>query len=362
VTALTGSTATLVAAPAAGCLELGDEVLLINLQGTAAHFGNVGNYETLRVSAVTGSAVTFSKAKARFYGDAADDDANLGVTRSNQRVMLQRVPNYQNVSVAAAGGLSAGAWDGIKGGVLFFRAAGVVSVAGTLDMSGKGYAGGLQNTLVNTTGQQGESIHGLGTNLAEASQGAGGGGIGDANACDSYGASGGGGGYAAPGGDGSNACSGKGGSAYGNASLLMQLMLGSGGGAGGTDNVLSDNPPGGFGGRGGGIVVVAAANLQVTGTLVSGGTDGEGDLVAGCDNGASTTSCWDYSGPGGAGSGGSVLLDASESSLGAELVSASGGLGGLGNPSGDGGDGANGRIAVHALTLTGSTLPAATVN
>jgi hypothetical protein len=238
----------------------------------------------------------------------------------------------------------------------------LVSVAGTLDMSGKGYVGGIQNTVVNSNGEQGESIHGLGTNLAAASQGAGGGGIGDGNSCESYGASGGGGGHAAPGGDGTSACSGKGGGAYGTASLLTQLMLGSGGGAGGTDNVLSDNPPGGFGGRGGGIVVIAAANLQVTGSLSSGGTDGEGDLVAGCDNGASVTSCWDYSGPGGAGAGGSILLDANESSLGSELVAASGGLGGLGAPSGDGGDGADGRIAVHALTLTGSTLPAATVN
>ncbi|MES1186370.1 MAG: hypothetical protein ABUL60_21345 [Myxococcales bacterium] len=362
VAALDGSSATLAGAPAAGCLEVGDEVLLINLQGTAAHFGNVGNYETLRVSAVSGSAVSFSKPKLRFYGDAVDDDANLGSERTNQRVMLQRVPNYQNVNVAAAGSLTAGAWDGVKGGVLFFRATGLVSVAGALSMSGKGYAGGIQNTVVNTNGQQGESIRGLGANLGDASQGAGGGGIGDQNGCDSFGASGGGGGYAAPGNDGSAACSGKGGGAYGNASLLSLLMLGSGGGAGGTDNVLSDNPPGGFGGRGGGIVVITAAELEVSGTLMATGGDGEGDLATGCDNGASITSCWDYSGPGGAGSGGSILLDATTSALGSELVTASGGLGGLGDPSGDGGDGADGRIAVHALTLTGATVPIATEN
>jgi hypothetical protein len=246
--------------------------------------------------------------------------------------------------------------------VLFFRAAGAVSVAGTLSMSGKGYAGGVQNTVVNTNGQQGESVQGLGANLSDAVQGAGGGGIGDQNGCTSFGASGGGGGHAAPGGDGSAACSGKGGGAYGDANLLSRLMLGSGGGAGGTDNVLSDNPPGGFGGRGGGIVVIATPKLQVTGTLLSAGTDGEGDLATGCTNGASTTSCWDYSGPGGAGAGGSILLDANEATLGTELVAASGGFGGLGEASGDGGDGAEGRIAVHAATLTGTTLPVATAN
>jgi hypothetical protein len=68
--------------------------------------------------------------------------------------------------------------------------------------------------------------------------------------------------------------------------------------------------------------------------------------------------CWDYSGPGGAGSGGSILLDAVSASLGSALVDASGGLGGLGEPAGDGGDGGDGRIAVRAVTVTGNTLPA----
>lgn len=77
---------------------------------------------------------------------------------------------------------------------------------------------------------------------------------------------------------------------------------------------------------------------------------------------ASITSCWDYSGPGGAGSGGSILLDASQAALGAELVAANGGLGGLGIQAGDGGDGGDGRIAVHSTTLTGITLPVATTN
>jgi hypothetical protein len=136
-------------------------------------------------------------------------------------------------------------------------------------------------------------------------------------------------------------------------------LLGSGGGSGGTDNVLSDNPPGGYGGRGGGIVVIATANLQVTGTLVPVGSNGEGDSETSCDNGASITVCWDYSGPGGAGSGGSILLDTLTASLGTELVDASGGLGGLGYPAGDGGDGGDGRVAVHAVNLTGTTLPVA---
>ena len=311
---------------------------------------------------MNGDGVTFAKAKTRFYGDAADNDTNLGVERTNQRVMLQRVPHYQDVTVTAAGSLSAGAWDGVKGGVLFFRAAGQVSVAGTLGMSGKGYVGGIRNTVVNTTGQQGESVDGLGTNLQAARQGAGGGGVGDQNGCEPFGSPGAGAGYATSGSDGSTSCAGKGGGAYGDATLLTRLLLGSGGGAGGTDDYLGDNPPGGFGGRGGGSGGFATAHRLVSCSLVAAGLDGEGDVTAECDNGGSVTSCWDFSGPGGGGSGGSILLDAGDSSLGSELVEASGGLGGIGQDSGDAGDGASGRIAVHALTLTGTTSPSATLD
>ena len=360
--ALTSTGATLTQSPAAGCLAVGDEVLLINLQGTAGAHDNVGNYETLKVASVVDDAVTFASAKTRFYGDAADD-TNIGTTREQQRVVLQRVPRYTNVTVAATGSLSAGAWDGVKGGVLFFRANGVVSVAGALSMSGKGYEGGAQNTLVNSTGFQGESIAGLGARGEASNLGGGGGGIGDGNDCESYGASAAGGGYAEQGADGSNACSGNPGESYGEATLLTKLLLGSGGGSGGTDNVLFDNPPGGFGGRGGGIVVVMARQLSVAGELLAAGGSGEGDLDPENCNGGSITDCWDFSGPGGGGSGGSVLLGVDQATLGTELVKAAGGLGGVGSAAGNGGDGSPGRIALHAQgTLEGTTLPAATVN
>jgi hypothetical protein len=363
VTALDVNAATLSVAPSAGCLAPGDEVLVINLQGTASHFDNVGNYETLTVSAIASGSVTFSKPKRHFYGDAVNDDTNLGVARESQRVMLQRVPNYANVQVDQAASLTSGAWDGIKGGVLFFRAAGVVSVAGTVTMSGKGYDGGPNTSVENATGSQGESFTGLGGPLATTSSGAGGGGLGDNNGCESFGTAAGGGGYGSPGSAGSSVCSGVGGGAYGDVTLLTKLMFGSGGGSGGTDNYLGDNPPGGFGGHGGGIVLIAANQLHVTGSVLAAGAAGEGDLDPNACDGSSTTDCWDYSGPGGAGSGGSIRFDAAQASIGADLVSASGGLGGKGSASGVAGDGGVGRIAAHTLNaLSGTTLPTANVN
>ena len=66
VAALTSTTATLSASPSAGCLAANDEILLINLQGTAAANGNVGNYETLRVASVSGATVTFASGQDQF--------------------------------------------------------------------------------------------------------------------------------------------------------------------------------------------------------------------------------------------------------------------------------------------------------
>jgi hypothetical protein len=362
VTALTTNGATLATVPSDGCLAPGDELLVINLQGTATDFVNVGSYELLHVSAVAGNSVTFSTAKARFYGNGAADDTNIGTARTNQRVMLQRVPNYQNVSVSTGGVLTGDAWDGVKDGVLFLRATGTVKVGGSVSMSGKGYAGGSRTTTVNSTGMQGESIRGLGSRQSAPRDGGGGGGIGDGNGCQSYGVSGGGGGYGVVGNAGSSACSGLAGATYGDLTLVTKLLLGSGGGSGGTDNVLFDNPPGGFGGAGGGVLVILANQLRVSGAVVAGGDSGEGDRGNVSCNGGSITDCWDFSGPGGGGSGGSILLDVVSAALGANRVTALGGSGGDGNDStaGNGGDGGSGRIAIrHQNAVTGSTIPAA---
>jgi hypothetical protein len=344
VIAVTGTTAQLSTAASADCLSPGDEVLLINLQGTAVSTINTGNYEVLSVSAVAGDMVTFG-AKTKYFGEGAADDANIGTGAGQQRVMLQRVPRYGNLVVDAAMTLTADAWNGMKGGVLAFTAAGAVTVNGTISMTGKGYAGGLANTVVNTTGAQGESIDGPGTAATQSSStGRGGGGRGDNTGCFTYGVGGGGGGYGTAGAaaEVGDACGGAGGGVYGDAQL-MQLLLGSGGGAGGTDNVLFDNPRGGLGGSGGGIVFIKALG-GVTGSLASAGTEGEGDAVGVDCSSAQTDMCWDYSGPGGGGAGGSILVSAASFT---GTTSVAGGVGGNGwsGAESDGGQGGSGRAS-----------------
>lgn len=343
VTALAAKSATLAAAPSAGCLAAGDEVLVINLQGTSTASANTGNYELLKVASVTGTTVAFVAAKTKFFGDGATDDTNLGTADTNQRVVLQRVPRYGNVVVDAGVTLTADAWDGTKGGVFAFSAAGALTLNGSISMDGKGYRGGAVNEVVNTTGQQGESIDGVGLLATQTSTaGRGGGGRGDNTGCDSYGVAGGGGGHGTAGGNAEYAnCGGIGGATYGDANLTA-LFLGSGGGAGGTDNVLNDNPHGGVGGRGGGIVFVRATGAA-TGTLSSAGTAGEGDAMGvNCASG-DTTQCWDFSGPGGGGAGGSILLTAASFAGGTAVVTGGAGGNGWSGAARDGGSGGEGR-------------------
>jgi hypothetical protein len=343
VTALGASSATLATSPATGCLAVGDEVLLINLQGTATASGNTGNYETLTVASVAGGTVTFASPKKRFYGDGASDDANLGTARTNQRVMLQRVPSYTDVYVANGATLSGNAWNGTLGGVFAIRATGNVIIAGTVSMRGAGYAGGGSTTVENATGLAGESVSGLGAVGEYNNGGAGGGGIGDGQGCDSFGVAGGGGGHATVGGHGGHFCGGAGGGTYGSPTL-DRLLMGSGGGAGGTDNTLADNPPGAAGGAGGGILALwSSRGVVLNGTLDASGANGAGDAPgSNCGGSSSTTSCWDWSGPGGGGAGGSAMVRAASVSAPGNVI-ARGGLGGGGSNAGLGGDGGRGR-------------------
>lgn len=142
VLSLTTNTATLNASPTEECLSEGDEILLINLQGTVSNNTNVGVYEFLEIDSVVGPTITFTTNKTKFFGNNIADDSNIGIDSGNQKVMVQRVPNYGNVTVNASTTLTASPWDGLKGGVLFFKSSGIVNNNGTIDMSAKGFRGG----------------------------------------------------------------------------------------------------------------------------------------------------------------------------------------------------------------------------
>jgi|GEM_PF-2854617 len=141
VIGLSATTATVTPTPTGDCLTAGDEVLLLNAQGTAGHVDNIGVYELLTVADVTGDVVTFTTAKTRFYGDASGGDANIGTGAADQKVVLQRVPSYPSVTIPSGATVTVDGWNGLTGGVLALRAASL-DVAGALSVNQVGYRPG----------------------------------------------------------------------------------------------------------------------------------------------------------------------------------------------------------------------------
>ena len=352
VTALSVSGATL-SASASGCLANDDEVLLINLQGSAASTANVGAWELLKVSVVAGDTVTFASNKQRNYGAASNSDADVGTGQSQQRVALIRVPRFGVLDVRALGTLTANPWDGQLGGVIALRA-GKLQLAGKIDGSALGYRGGRfsqddSNCSDSIVTDAGESIAGIGTLSTLANFGASGG-IGAGNTLFNSNtpllATP---GHALPGEAGSNfggRTANTPGGTYGS-SNGSRLTLGSGPGGGLTcDNASVHDPvlTSPFGGKAGGIVLLLAdeVSLTETGRISASPPPATRDIAF---------------------AGGYVLIRGQSLTLGTGQVSALGGIGkGVnGNTLNITKQAGSGYVTLDAPSITGSTTPAATL-
>ena len=419
VTSLTETTATITTDQQTSCLEPGDEVLLINLQGTPTSYGNVGNYETLRIESIAGNVISFSSSKTKYYGDNPADDSNLGTTTGTQRVMLQRVPNYTDVTVLQGVSMYPSGWNQDRNGVIFFRATGTVSINGTIHSNGDGYGGGNPVTYQGGMGggafcqpEGTTSVQGGGGNAAARNStsyyadaacgggagqtsynangtgnrvgtqnlgGAGGGGGGAEDTSDNYdgrGGGGGGGGYgsAGVGGQGTNGGTGRADSGGTNSSGNggtdgdASHCEGGGGGGGGTYGVadLSKLMFGAAGGAGG-YGEYNNTNWQAGGNGGNGGgivyiaadtVTVNGYLQSHGSNGAGGNAVEDGGGgSGGGGAGGSIKVVGKTVNLGSGITTASAGLGATAGAF-DGGNGGVGRIAVYSANPTsGSSSP-----
>jgi hypothetical protein len=344
VTGLTPTTATLASAPADDCLVGGDEILLVNMQGSPSATGNVGNWELLEVASVSGTAVTFASAKTRTYG-ATNDDA-IGDGPTDQKVVLLRVPQFGELTVANGARVTTAAWNGATGGVLALRAA-KLTVAGTLTTSGLGYRNGRwsRDTAAcseSVTTESGESIGGPPVASTASQFGAPGGlGAGSGISFITIAPINAGAGHSTagePGLDGNWRTVGDPGIAYG-APDGSKLTLGSGA----SGNLTCEN---GFPGPAlvdideplaGGIVALFVHQLDVTGHITASANQSSRDT---------------------SGSGGYVLIRGDTLNLGAGLVTASGGLGGDSTTASTVAS-SDGYVVVGATTVTGTTNPAA---
>ncbi len=348
ITALTTNTATLSVAPSAGCIAANDEILLINLQGISGYASNVGNYELLKVQSVASNVVTFTTNKTKSYGNNAGDDTNIGTTAgTNQRVMLQRVPQYTNVTINSGVTVTVNGYSYTagRGGVLVFLATGTVAVSGNVSVAGIGYAGGVGGTdnntrtcAIQTPATAGQSIFyiadssGQGGSCNTGSNGTAGNFSGGGGGALTYN----GGGIGGVGTSNIGAGGGGGGGNGGGWTGWPQGVTGGGGGGGGYAS-------GGQGGQFGGYGTYAAS-----GTTSASGAGGNSTSYTCCSGNINEG----VAGPGGGGAGNYGIADLSKLNMGS-----GGGGGGVGSPgsyqvNGGAGGGGGGIIFISGNSIS----------
>ncbi len=314
------------------CVKTGDEVLIIGLSGTETNVETVGNYETFIVASVAGDKITLNTPRTKPFGAKA---------------MVQRVPQYGNVNIAAGKNLYPSAWDGESGGVVFFRATGTVNVEGIIHADGTGYRGGIKCATASCNPGAGEGLFFLEGNDGK-------GGRGGDNNSDTYGYAG---TFSGGGGDGGYYSTKKPGSG--------SQLIGATGGGGGGNAVLTSAPANsgpksfGGGGGGGGNATFGTGGKSVNSSSSNDGVNGS-DTSSGAGGNASRyelyADTW-YSKTAAGGGGGGAVANIKDTSL---LIF--GGGGGAGGTSGDstahtGSNGGNGGgivlIAANKITVSG---------
>ncbi|MFT4977002.1 MAG: hypothetical protein ACI8S6_002907, partial [Myxococcota bacterium] len=91
-------------------LAVGDELLIADLQGATSDYADVGTWELVRVTALSGSTASVTALQADYDG-------------TSHVVFAQRVPSYGDVTLTTAT-LTTSAFDGATGGLVAFRASG----------------------------------------------------------------------------------------------------------------------------------------------------------------------------------------------------------------------------------------------
>lgn len=350
----------------------GDTVVLIQMKGAAvdstntANFGtvtnlhNAGNYEFNYIQSKSGNTIILKNELIRNYD------------LPNGAVQLIRVPYYTSVNINAP--LSCPPWDGKVGGVLVLNARDTIKLNADIDVSGKGFRGGLDPVTTPASFNCNENNFYYPDNADLAS------GKGESytsiSVSKSFGkgklASGGGGGnsHNSGGGGGSNAniggwggyqyegapCNttvpfdnrGIGGILHNYTNADNRIFVGGGGGAGQSNNADGFQANGG---NGGGIAIVICDKLINNGYQIL--ANGSGAVECGLNN----SGC--HEGSGGGGGGGSIILKANAvpQNINMKVQGGKGGdlwVGGLGKL-GPGGGGSGG-ILWHSFASIPGTI------
>jgi hypothetical protein len=291
------------------------EILIHQTQGT-----NAGNWMRTSIISYTAGTITTS------------DPLNMSYTSGAQVRVLKK---YGNVTVNTGVTWTAKAWNGTTGGILGFLCNGTFTRTGNINLSGKGFIGGAGRADYAYTGEGTNGVSFLYN--GSTNNGNGGGGAHHNGNTNNLSLSGAGGGNNVVGNNGSmgQVIGGLGGYAVSN-NTLTTINLG--GGSGGGAHATSFGGSSGNGGIGGGIFFAYCSDITGTGSIDLTGTQG----TLGNDGA-----------DGGSGAGGDCLLKCITSSLGSNVINASGGA-----SNGTGGKGGDGIIHVDYYTsVTGTTIP-----
>jgi len=229
-------------------IEANDAVLLINIQGAGnSQIDNVGNYEVFIVDSIVSTTVSFKSNKTKLYGNNGGD-TNLGTGSDKQKVMLMRIPQYDNMTIQSGASITATTFDTAKYGIVCIMCKTKATIIGEINTDALGFEGGSQGGHTGASYGRGQIVTtsynpnlGGGATIYSPSSAAGAGSYGSrgsaGNLTQSY--------------------------TYGNAEL-SKVYLGSGGGGHYHD----------AGGDGGGAIMIFAKELDVYNNISSLGSAG----------------------------------------------------------------------------------------
>ena len=107
-----------------------DVAILINMV--------TGTYERVIVQSTAANTINLYSAPASTYDPTSDGNGD-GV---NDAIQLIRAPQFTNVTINVGHELTTSAFDGNRGGVIWFYATGTVDISGTINVDAAGWSGG----------------------------------------------------------------------------------------------------------------------------------------------------------------------------------------------------------------------------
>ncbi|MCX7553854.1 hypothetical protein OS175_08185, partial [Marinicella sp. S1101] len=130
-------------------LSPGDLIMLYQAQGAtysdnsntatygAFNLGNSGRYELYEVISVSGNDIVVADNGLLCNGNSLIYSYDIGLTQ------VIRVPQFENLTVTAAGSIVTNAWNGTNGGVVAIDVNSTLALNGVINASSRGFRGGV---------------------------------------------------------------------------------------------------------------------------------------------------------------------------------------------------------------------------